>query len=214
MAKASKIARPLDDPEAAEAARVDETAEVFLPDAHFAVGDARDVMLEAIRSATDWAKFDEARQRDINAAVGNAARTIIGKLVLAISAEGKSQVHATIDQITVKDGLKIVLKGPFNLEALALLGEAQGRAVLLTVADSGSFDHERGPARVSPDQPDIFDEDNDDLAAAGDPPFDDGSPEALRASAAARGGPDPDKQRDDMQDRQMDPESERALAGD
>jgi hypothetical protein len=160
------------DVEAAEAALIESVADTFDPDPFFARGDCRDAMLEVIRNAVDWAKFDESRQRDINVAVDNASRTIIEKLVKALASEGQPSIYGSIEQVVIKGGeIKIVLKSPFNLDSIVPLADA--KSVLMRVSDAGEAMNERAPARIDPDQPDLIPsgpEGDQDLVDAADPP--------------------------------------------
>lgn len=156
-----------EDVEAAEVGAIETAVEGSKIDAFFAVGDARDAMLEVIRSAVDWSKFDEQRQRDINAAVDGAARVIVQKIAEAMAGEGKHTIPATIEQVVIKDGLKIVLKAPLDLDNIPALAEA--KRGLLAIVNTEAFDHSRAPARVDPDQPELLSSETDDLVNAADP---------------------------------------------
>lgn len=162
----------LEDELPAEVAGIDNAADEFAPVANVLRGDVRDAMLNVIRNATDWGKFDERRQRDIATAVNNAAEQLVAKAVKAIASEGREQVQLKLEQVTVKDGLKVSCSGGFTHDALVLLGEAQGKSVLLTVADASAFDGQRREPEITPDQPDLIPEDDSDLVAAADPPGD------------------------------------------
>lgn len=144
-----------DDVEAAEVAAMNAAAEGFSPDIAMLRGDLRDAMLDQLRNATDFSKVNEARQRDIATAIDFAATAFTMKAVAVIASEGRQQVQAKLDKITVKDGLQIVCSGGFTHDALVLLGEAQGKTVLITVADEGAFDGQRNEAQVDVDQPEI-----------------------------------------------------------
>jgi hypothetical protein len=158
------------DVEAAEVSAIETVTAEFDPDPFFARGDARDAMLNVIRSATDWGKFNEARQRDINRAVDNAASEIVTKITRALAAEGRQTVSAIIDSINLKDGgIKVVAKASFSAESLVLLANA--KAVEIAVADARASQNERAPARVDADEPElpVGEENDDDLVNAADP---------------------------------------------
>lgn len=170
-----------EDVEAAEVSAIEAVTDAFDPVAKLVRGDCRDAMLNVIRSCVDWSKFDEARQRDINAAVNNAAVTITSKVVAAVASEGRETVHAKLEQIVVKDGLKLQLTAEHTHDGLILLAEAQGKYVVLTVADAGAFSGERAPAPVDRDQKELLGDGetaDQDLADAGD--------EVAQAHAAQR----------------------------
>jgi hypothetical protein len=135
-------------------------------------GDLRDAMLNQLRGATDFSKLDERAQRDINAAIDFAATEFTAKAVQLLASDGKAQVQCKLDKIVVKDGLQIVCSGGFSHDNLVTLGEAQGKQVLITVADAAPYDGQRGEAQVDLDQPDLLPgaEGDDDLVDAADPP--------------------------------------------
>jgi hypothetical protein len=162
------LAKKTDDVEPAEVAAIEETTLTFDPDPFNARGDARDVMLGILRSSMDWGKLSEQQQRDINAAVDQAASGIIRKLVKAISAEGRPVVVAKLVSIAVKDEIKAVLTAGFTHESLAMLGDAAGQTVQIVVADASKYDHQRSPAQVDPDQPELPVDGDGDLVDAAD----------------------------------------------
>lgn len=158
---------PKNDTEIAEVTAMNVAAEDFTPVANVLRGDLRDAMLTQLRGATDFSKLDERRQRDINSAIDFAATEFTVKAVKAIASDGRMQVQAKLDKIVVKDGLQIQCSGGFTHDALVMLGEAQGKQVLITVADAEPYDGQRGEAQVDLDQPELL-TGSDDLADAGD----------------------------------------------
>jgi hypothetical protein len=144
-----------DEVEPAEVAAIENAAATFRFDPHFATGDCRDAMLGVLRSAVDFGKIREGRQRQIVQAVSEAARQIVQRLAEGISAEGRPVVHATLEQVTIKDGCKLVLKAPMDGDTIVLLAMQQGHAVQLMLPQMQSLDHVRAPGRVDPDQLDI-----------------------------------------------------------
>lgn len=161
-----------DDALAAEAQAVDDAILTFDPDPHFARGDCRDAMLNVLRASMDWGKLGEQQQRDVNAAIDQAAETIVAKLVKGIAAEGRPSVRAKLESMTVKDGLKLVLSADHDHDTLVLLGDLQGGHVAIVAADVSAHDHQRAPAKVDRDQPELPTGDDSDLVDAADPPAD------------------------------------------
>lgn len=139
----------------AEAAAIDDLVLDFDPDAFFARGDARDAMLNVLRSSMDWGKLNEQQQRDINNSIDQAAGTIIAKLVRAIAAEGREAIRAKVLQLTVKDGLKLQLEAQNDHDTLVVLGDLVGKHVALVAADPDAFGSSRGSPQVDADQPDL-----------------------------------------------------------
>lgn len=161
---------PKNDVEPAEVSRIADLALGFDPDPHFARGDARDIMLQVLRTSADWSKFNEQQQRDLNAAVNDAAETIVAKLVKALASEGRDAVRCKLEQATIKDdGVKLALTTMPDAETLSLLTGMVGGHVQLVAADASDHDGERAPAQVDKDQPDMpLESGTDDLATAGD----------------------------------------------
>lgn len=144
------------DTECAESRQIEEVAEgLRFDDPYFAVGDCRDSMLQVIRQAVDMSKMREHAQREIIEATSNAAVTIVQKIARAIASEGVENVGMTLDKLVIKDGLQVTLKGPFTHDALAMLGDAQGKMILVSLPDSERFDHSRASPPVHPDQPEM-----------------------------------------------------------
>jgi hypothetical protein len=118
----------------------------------------------------DWSKLNEQQQRDINAAVDQTAETIIAKLVKGIAAEGRETVTAKVESLTVKDGLKLQLSAVHDHDSVVIIGDLVGKRVTLTAADEGDFNHQRAPAQLDKDQPELPVAGDDDLVNAGDKP--------------------------------------------
>lgn len=159
--------KPSEEPEAAEVGKIEAIIADLNIDPHFAVGDCRDAMLNILRQSADWTKFSEAKQRDINTAIGNAARDIVTGLVEQIAGEGRETLCVSIESIAIKDGLKITLKAPLDVEHIGELAEA--KSALLCLVKPEKFDHSRANPKVDVDQPELLSSETDDLAEAGDP---------------------------------------------
>jgi hypothetical protein len=162
---------PKEDLEAAEVAGMEAAARQFEPEIETLRGDLRDAMLGQLRAATDFTKLPEQRQRDIATAMDFSATELVKRAVVLLASEGKAEVQAKLEQITVKDGIKIVATGYHTDEAVTQLAHMVGQQVIIRMADAGGYDDERGPAQVDPDQPGLLPEhpdDDSDLADAGD----------------------------------------------
>lgn len=145
-----------DDVEAAEVVQIEAVAEAAaFDDPYFAVGDCRDTMLEIIKRAVPWSKMRESHQRDVIQVVSNAAVTIVQKIARAVASEGCESIGLTLEKLVVKDGLQLTLKGPYQHEAMLMLGDSQGKQVLISMPDSARFDHGRSVPQPDPDQPDM-----------------------------------------------------------
>ncbi len=120
-------------------------------------GDVRDFLLDRLRNfKKPWVAMTEDEQySEINSAK-EAADNLVRQTVRIIASEGRRCMTGDLEQITVKDGLKAVIKlskfDPYRHE----LVDAQGQAVLIVVADSEPFSGERESALPEPDQSDLI----------------------------------------------------------
>lgn len=73
------------------------------------VGNIRDEILGLFKSHGEWKKLKEAQQRDIAAGAEAIAKEIVRKSAEIIAGRGFKAIHGTLAQITVKDGLKMVV---------------------------------------------------------------------------------------------------------
>lgn len=159
-----------EDAEAAEAQNIEKVADEFnFDDPFFAEGDCRDAMLTVIKQAVDWPKLGEHAQRDIVAAVSNAAEAIIKKIARAVHSEGRPEYVAKLEKLVIKDGVQLTLKGDFDTESVDRLAGAQGGHVTVVIQAQEAYGHSRAPAKIDPDQPTLIPEGDADLLAAADP---------------------------------------------
>lgn len=121
-------------------------------------GDMRDFILDRLRHEQDkraWHMRSEAEQRDTVHKVESAVHEIVTKAVEIIAAGGRRTIRATLDQVTVKDGIvgKIVMMKSDPLRHQ--LADSVGAQILIVVADPDEFTGERAPAKITPDQGDL-----------------------------------------------------------
>ena len=121
-------------------------------------GDIRDFILDRLRheqSKRPWHERSEADQRDTVHQVESAVRDVVRRAVELISARGLRTIKATLEQVTVKDGItgKIVMS-KFDEQRHALV-DATGATVLIVVADPEDFTGERAPVEIKADQPEL-----------------------------------------------------------
>lgn len=121
-------------------------------------GDLRDFILDRLRheqSKRPWHERSEADQRDTVHQVEAAVERVVRKAVELIAAQGLKTMRATLESITVKDGLKATLSmSKFDEERHKLI-DSQGQTVLVVVADPEAFTGERDPVEIKPDQPEL-----------------------------------------------------------
>lgn len=82
-----------------------------------------------------WPKLSKAKQDDIIERLRDRVATNVGMAVHLLAAQGRTVVAGDLDQITIKDGVKAVLKFSSAAPSLHELYDAAGKAVLLVVAD-------------------------------------------------------------------------------
>jgi len=121
-------------------------------------GDIRDFILDRLRHEQDkraWHMRSEAEQRDTVHKVESAVHEIVTKAVEIIAAGGRRTIRATLDQVTVKDGIvgKIVMMKSDPLRHQ--FADSVGSQILIVVADPDEFTGERAPAKITPDQGDL-----------------------------------------------------------
>lgn len=86
---------------------------------------------------TVWAKLPKAKQDDIIDRLRDRVETNVKMAVHMLAAQGRTVVVGDLEQITIKDGAKAVIKVARSAESLHELYDAQGKAVLLVVSDAG-----------------------------------------------------------------------------
>ncbi len=99
---------------------------------------------------TVWAKLPKAKQDDIINRLRDRVETNVKMAVHMLAAQGRTVVVGDLEQITIKDGAKAVIKVARSAESLHELYDAQGKAVLLVVSDAsentGGMDEVTGEA--------------------------------------------------------------------
>jgi ribosome modulation factor len=111
--------------------------------------DLLSAVVQEIKMLPDvWAKIAKAKQDDVIDRLRNRVETNVKMAVHLISAEGRTVVAGDLDQITIKDGVKAVVKFGSSAPNLHELYEASGKAVLVVVANpaqhTGGMDEIKG----------------------------------------------------------------------
>ena len=128
-------------------------------------GQLRDLVLDHMmhekKNSLPWNLWPEDQQHDLIQRVEMSIGNAIENAVQIIARDGKQAVPCTIEQIVLKDGMKLVLTTP-NLESSRVtLGGQVGQLVLITVAEDAAYQggQERKP---EPNQTDMFRDQGDD----------------------------------------------------
>lgn len=82
-----------------------------------------------------WAKLPKAKQDDVIDRLRNRVESNVKMAVHLIASEGRTVVAGDLDQITIKDGVKAVIKFSASTPCLHELYESQNKAVLVVVAN-------------------------------------------------------------------------------
>jgi hypothetical protein len=100
-------------------------------------------LLQEIRLLPDvWVKLPKGKQEDIIDRLRDRVTSNVRMAVHLMASQGRTVVVGDLEQITIKNGTKAVIKIGRGAESLHELYDAQGKAVLIVVADAG--DHTGG----------------------------------------------------------------------
>lgn len=111
--------------------------------------DLLQALVQEIKLLPDtWVKLSKAKQDDVIDRLRNRVEHGVKMAVHLISAEGRTVVVGDLDQITIKDGVKAVVKFGTHAANLHELYEASGKAVLVVVSNpdqhTGGMDDIKG----------------------------------------------------------------------
>lgn len=120
----------------------------------------RDLMTMAINELkaanSCWAKMPEQEQEDIIERLERQVKSAVQEAVHLISSRGFVRIPATLDSLTVKDGLKAQLSlGRTEQHRHALL-DAQGSVVTVVLANASEFVEKPHGIKSDPQQPDLI----------------------------------------------------------
>ncbi len=97
-----------------------------------------------------WKKLSKAKQDDVIDRLRARVETNVKMAVHLLAAQGRTVVAGDLDQITIKGGVKAVVKIGSRAESLHELYDSAGQAVLIVVANAadhtGGMDEVRGEA--------------------------------------------------------------------
>lgn len=99
-----------------------------------------------------WPKLSKSRQDDVIDRLRARVETSIKMAVHLLASEGRTVVAGGLDQITIKDGVKAVVKFSPNAENLHELYDVAGKSVLVVVADAGNHTGGMDEVTGEPDQ--------------------------------------------------------------
>ncbi|MDZ7824521.1 MAG: hypothetical protein U5K75_11125 [Ahrensia sp.] len=132
-------------------------------------GDLRDALLEVFKHRPKpWSACSETEQRDIAYGLEDISEKLVAKAARIIASKGFEAVSATLESVTIKEGLKITAKAVFSTHAIEMLAGAQGGEILIVNCDAGRMMHQRAPVKIDKDQPELIESDEGDPVNAGD----------------------------------------------
>lgn len=127
----------------------DETKQTLSMTAETIGKDILQALVQEIKLLPDvWVKIPKAKQDDVIDRLRNRVETNVKMAVHLVASEGRTVVAGDLDQITIKDGVKAVVKFGSSAPNLHELYEASGKAVLVVVSNpaqhTGGMDEIKG----------------------------------------------------------------------
>lgn len=120
------------------------------------LGDLMSLVIEELKAAPDvWQKLSEHKQDAVIGRVHQRVGEAVRQAVELIAANGRVAIPATLEQVTVKDGIKGVVTVSKTDPSRHELSDAVGRAVMLVVADPSEFSGGASEVKPDPDQRDF-----------------------------------------------------------
>ena len=120
----------------------------------------RDFILDRLKQEQNkrpWHERSEYDQRDTVQAVEAAVRELTQKAIEIIASGGMNTMIATLEQVTVKDGIKATLTmSKHDLQRHALI-DSTGATVMIVVADVSEFERDNPPVPIKLDQGTLID---------------------------------------------------------
>lgn len=117
----------------------------------------RNMFAEFFRNAADkpWPKMPQAQQAAVNDQIEALSAKVVDVCVRVVAMQGRKVVSGKLDQVTVKDGLKLTIKVGKEDEARHALVDKQGGAVQIIIVDKNEFIGSEKPLDTEPDQRDL-----------------------------------------------------------
>jgi hypothetical protein len=126
------------------------------------VGDMADTMLDLFKTRDRvWWQTLESDQREIVAAIRNAAQDIVGKAVRIIASAGDDGFYAKLEKYGEGGGLKISLAAEATEANVLACHRAHNQFVVVKRHDPASFSGTRRDPTITPDQPPLEFSDGD-----------------------------------------------------
>lgn len=130
-------------------------------DAAVLLGNMRDDILNLFKQKADWKGMKEAQQKEVVASCEYIARELIRRTSNIIASRGFKAFHCTLDSVTIKDGIKIILKASKNAEGRQSLLESQGGSVTVVMTDINPYLGQRNKPEIDEDEPSLLPKDDE-----------------------------------------------------
>ena len=121
-------------------------------------GDLRDFVLDLLRTLPKtWAQMSEAEQTARAYAVSNACRKVVRDAVALLETDERTTIECLLEEVGFKPKgivakLGLTYADPNTRHALV---DAQGKEILIVVADAAQYMGERAPAAIDKQQPEL-----------------------------------------------------------
>lgn len=112
-----------------------------------------------------FSKLSEQEQENFLKGLAGECSEAVAEVVRVIASGDRLNFRAHVESVTFKDGVKATLTLPNTPESHAL-ADAQGRSIMVVIEDSARYLQLGDAVEGQPDQPALFEEDEDD-----DPPL-------------------------------------------
>lgn len=117
------------------------------------LGDLMACLIDEFKQAPDvWQKMPEHQQQDVIYRVQQRVQENIRAAVEIIASANRPTIVATVESVTVKEGIKAVVTLPKSDAQRHNLFDAAGQTVLLIVAGAGEFYGGADQVKADPDQ--------------------------------------------------------------
>ena len=114
------------------------------------LGDLMQLVIDELKAAPDiWPKLGERWQHDVIDRTRQRVEDAVRQCVHIIASDHRPTIVATVESVTVKDGIKAVLTLPKSDTQRHELFDSAGRSCLIVVG--GAEDYAGGAEQVQPD---------------------------------------------------------------
>ena len=133
-------------------AQIEITAAIVAADTM--LGDLMACLIDELKAAPDvWQKMPEHQQQDVIYRAQERVQTAIREAVEIIASDNRPTIVATVESVTVKDGIKAVITLPKSDAQRHELFDAQGMPVLIIVAGAQGYYGGTDQVQAEPNQP-------------------------------------------------------------